>query len=95
LRLGLVANLQQFSNESQKAFWKPRSCDSDTLLSPLSGSASNAVRISTQAPPNRKQIGGSDPIGFSFLNLRNDGEVLSCGLDFSMRKTKLSVTTSD
>jgi hypothetical protein len=53
------------------------------------------VRISTQAPPNGEQIGGSNPIYFSLLDPRDDGEVFGCGLDFSMRKTELCLSTSD
>ena len=52
-------------------------------------------RNSIQAPPNGNQIGGSHPIYFPFLNLRNDGEVLGGGFDFSMRKAELRVTTLD
>jgi hypothetical protein len=51
--------------------------------------------ISTQAPPNGKQIGGSHPIYFPLLNVRNDGEVLGCGFHFSMRKAEFGVTTLD
>ena len=67
----------------------------EALLSPLSCSASNVVRNSIQAPPNGNQIGGSHPIYFPFLNLRNDGEVLGGGFDFSMRKAEFRVTALD
>jgi hypothetical protein len=67
----------------------------NALLSSFSVSASNAVRLSIQAPPNGNQIGWSHPIYLPFLKLRNDGEVLGCGFDFSMRKAEFDVTTLD
>ena len=44
----------------------------------LSGSAPKRVGISTQAPPDGN-IGGSRPIYFPLLYLRDDGEVFGCG----------------
>jgi len=64
-------------------------------ISPLSGRASKEVRISTQAPPDGKQIGGSHPIYFSPFYLRDDGEVFGCGFDFRMRKVELCLSTFD
>ena len=65
-----------------------------TLLSPLSAIASIEIRISTQAPPNGKQIGGSNPIYLSPFYVGDDREVFGCGFNFFMRKAELCLSTS-